>query len=1092
MEQRVKSVKSMLRSVLLSEKGGVKFTKLNYDYQDITGDSIPFKSLGFRTLEEFLRSVPDVCQIINRGGDMLCVGVADETTAHVQRLIMRQKSKKKPAISGKNRYRTPAHTRKPTQTWGRPTSFVETRRTPCVSRPFTQKPIATHAVSRVIINDMSLPQSRKYAGPQNLPPRLLRQQQQQQQQQQLQQKQQQQQQQHQQNHQQYQLQQQQQQQQNHQQYQLQQQQQQQQNDQQYQLQHQQQQQQQQQLMPKPVQIKVDTFVEKLQYHARLYKLALTFSSIPAGKKGFVSVAKLGDDSFGSLGIFPSKESADDEAAKNALQHVEECTSAGIFLDENVNAAVDDEMFIERLKKVLSFRPNGLWGSRFAIEYTQLFQERPPGNWLEICNNNTNVVKVERVSERVLLYEVKSRSASSVKRSQVNKVIQESELPEAGEILQVFLSNSNTCGDFSVHDENRHIETIMSVLSECCEDSPYHRRVQPVTDQFYAAFYQSNETWCRVKVLEVFPNEVSALFIDFGNQSMVQSSDLRELPDTLYNYPMQAIPCTLHGVAPTCGTSDEWDTDSAVQLLKVTDGKRMTMEVVEIIDSRCLVQLTLEESQQSVAKLLAKQGYVLEWVPPSPVKQVTNVDVYPDPLVLPDTQYWDVFVLYVFNSSEIAIRLIGEQYSDRFDELQEEMDTYYCRHTSKLPAVTQPVVGEIYAALSEEGAWMRAEVHGCDPGSNNVKVVYQDTGESDHIPITSLRNLATEFCRLPYQAINCKLMGLEGAEENLLLMEKLIDLAHEKTLVAEVNERDLVDDNSARLVLYDTSSEEDVNINEQLLAILAEQQAENRAKDDRASFEKWSKAMADDLEFLGIRGGVTAAAAQPQFTIPQPIVHSELSNPMRQISLENTCSEKSLSDTSHRVETSVAKQVPAQWEATALPAHQQSACQLSPFRIDTWRGTEPLSEPFRFQSPPQWKMMSDLPKLEIPHIGEYFEIHVPNINNPSQFIVQPWKWGDDIERLLADMHSFYSQESNKYQVEDVHEDRLYVVSHEDGNFYRVKVLKQLPGNKSVSLYFIDWGEYNVADVEDLQPLWPQFSLLPPMAVRARLVGKCGHF
>ena len=48
------------------------------------GHAIPFQQLGFLHLEAFLRSLPDVCSLEWRAGQLTVLGVASLATAHVQ------------------------------------------------------------------------------------------------------------------------------------------------------------------------------------------------------------------------------------------------------------------------------------------------------------------------------------------------------------------------------------------------------------------------------------------------------------------------------------------------------------------------------------------------------------------------------------------------------------------------------------------------------------------------------------------------------------------------------------------------------------------------------------------------------------------------------------------------------------------------------------------------------------------------------------------------------------------------------------------------------------------------------------------------
>ncbi|KAK3609409.1 hypothetical protein CHS0354_001339 [Potamilus streckersoni] len=85
-------IKSMLRATLISSKEGLPPNKLLADYEELTGEPLPFKSLGFKSLKEFIESIPDVVEIRrNAAGEILLYAVADETNKHILKLVSNQK-----------------------------------------------------------------------------------------------------------------------------------------------------------------------------------------------------------------------------------------------------------------------------------------------------------------------------------------------------------------------------------------------------------------------------------------------------------------------------------------------------------------------------------------------------------------------------------------------------------------------------------------------------------------------------------------------------------------------------------------------------------------------------------------------------------------------------------------------------------------------------------------------------------------------------------------------------------------------------------------------------------------------------------------
>lgn len=56
-------VKAILKSLVLSSPDKITVDKLNRDYRDVEGQNIPFRRLGYESLEKFFRSIPDTLMV---------------------------------------------------------------------------------------------------------------------------------------------------------------------------------------------------------------------------------------------------------------------------------------------------------------------------------------------------------------------------------------------------------------------------------------------------------------------------------------------------------------------------------------------------------------------------------------------------------------------------------------------------------------------------------------------------------------------------------------------------------------------------------------------------------------------------------------------------------------------------------------------------------------------------------------------------------------------------------------------------------------------------------------------------------------------
>ncbi|KAK9880650.1 hypothetical protein WA026_011889 [Henosepilachna vigintioctopunctata] len=93
-------VKKVLRSLLVSSALKVTVCSLKKDYYDVEGRDIPFKELGYNSLQHFLHSIPDVLQIKGTSDHAEITLVVSEKTAHVNELVMKQKKPSKGKLAG--------------------------------------------------------------------------------------------------------------------------------------------------------------------------------------------------------------------------------------------------------------------------------------------------------------------------------------------------------------------------------------------------------------------------------------------------------------------------------------------------------------------------------------------------------------------------------------------------------------------------------------------------------------------------------------------------------------------------------------------------------------------------------------------------------------------------------------------------------------------------------------------------------------------------------------------------------------------------------------------------------------------------------
>ncbi|XP_066587080.1 tudor domain-containing protein 5-like isoform X3 [Prorops nasuta] len=84
-------VEQLLLAFLVSRKGSTTIHDLDADYKAQEGKSIPFKELGYATLLEFLRSIPQTLTVQKINNVFYCKGKSNDQTRHISQLVEGQK-----------------------------------------------------------------------------------------------------------------------------------------------------------------------------------------------------------------------------------------------------------------------------------------------------------------------------------------------------------------------------------------------------------------------------------------------------------------------------------------------------------------------------------------------------------------------------------------------------------------------------------------------------------------------------------------------------------------------------------------------------------------------------------------------------------------------------------------------------------------------------------------------------------------------------------------------------------------------------------------------------------------------------------------
>ncbi|XP_044295243.1 tudor domain-containing protein 5 isoform X1 [Varanus komodoensis] len=95
-EHLMNSLKKEVRSLLTPVKEGLTPFQLEQEYRWMIGEQFPYRALGYQSVMELVKEMPDVVNVCPRGdGGVILKAIADESTKGIASLVAKQKSKPK-------------------------------------------------------------------------------------------------------------------------------------------------------------------------------------------------------------------------------------------------------------------------------------------------------------------------------------------------------------------------------------------------------------------------------------------------------------------------------------------------------------------------------------------------------------------------------------------------------------------------------------------------------------------------------------------------------------------------------------------------------------------------------------------------------------------------------------------------------------------------------------------------------------------------------------------------------------------------------------------------------------------------------------
>ena len=469
-----------------------------------------------------------------------------------------------------------------------------------------------------------------------------------------------------------------------------------------------------------------------------------------------------------------------------------------------------------------------------------------------------------------------RSSSASQRSSTHERTPVSDAATPVELLSPVVTNNQTSNviisyvsdkiKFWVQlEEHRHeLDSMMEEIEktyECLKmsDQPIDN---PEVGKACIAPFSEDGGWYRAVIKSVHGRQVKVKYVDYGNSEILNVSKVKKINPQFTELPAQALPCTMKGILPS---GSGWSKDARDYLSVICMDKALqctflashngvylvylahsTGECVEqSLMSKGHARLTSvagsigssssqssfsssrasvksyksaqsqqsQNSHQSARSQISAKSNATQSTSASRGKPQDSEDD------LKVNSYQDVEVTHIESPREFWCQMM--KHRSKLDTMMDAIEETYRNMSDSQNSVSTLTVGQVcMAKFSEDDIFYRAEVKQVLNPTEAV-VHFVDYGNTEKANIKRIKTVIDvySYSELPPQAVLCALSDVPDALTSAAV-NRFSELVTEKQLVGLICARN---QNNLQLVLMDTSSGVDININKEVLK--ANQQGE---------------------------------------------------------------------------------------------------------------------------------------------------------------------------------------------------------------------------------------------------------------------------
>ena len=326
----------------------------------------------------------------------------------------------------------------------------------------------------------------------------------------------------------------------------------------------------------------------------------------------------------------------------------------------------------------------------------------------------------------------------------------------GQTAEVYLSHVNNPGDFFVQmsETATELEVLTNQIGErypCLGPNDCPLKKCEVGSVCCAPFTNDSCFYRAVVKSILADSQVQLKFVDFGNCDTVPLTSLKSLAPDLAKAPCQAVKCSLMD-------RQSHETDKYTALLEELFDKPLQATFVKQEESTWMVVIEHEgkcimKSEEQLVTGVSQAETKLSVEIPANVEQ-REFEV----VSVTQGQTAEVYLVHTVDPSSFYVQL-SESATD-FDIMMAHIEAVYALLGSTEETFDTVTVNSLCCAKFEEDhQWYRAIVRNV-PSDTMVEVEFFDYGNTQLVPLSTLKVLRKEFMKLPRQAVHCGMVNVK--------------------------------------------------------------------------------------------------------------------------------------------------------------------------------------------------------------------------------------------------------------------------------------------------------------------------------------------